>query len=203
MTTTCLVTAGRGPAEARAFVALLAEHLHRRAQQARLQPSALELQERPPRSAHFTFEALPETLGVAAGTHELLSPLRGRGRKRWFASVRLDLQSREQTFDSTAVDLHRCRAGGPGGQHVNKRNTAVLAVHRPTGLSARASRQRSQRQNQSMALQTLAERQIEHLRGVAAAAARRQWRQHDALIRGNPVCSYTLGRDGQLVITSR
>lgn len=55
--------------------------------------------------------------------------------------------------DDIRVELSK--AGGPGGQNVNKRETAVRIVHTPTNLSAHVTSERSQEQNKEKALEIL------------------------------------------------
>jgi hypothetical protein len=52
-------------------------------------------------------------------------------------------------------DVERTRRGGPGGQHRNKVETAIVIKHRPTGVQGAASERRSQDLNRQAAVQRL------------------------------------------------
>lgn len=49
-------------------------------------------------------------------------------------------------------DFQRTRRGGPGGQHRNKTETAIVVTHRESGVSGQASERRSQKDNREVAI---------------------------------------------------
>lgn len=68
-----------------------------------------------------------------------------------------------EAIPEAEVRFEYSRSGGAGGQNVNKRETAVRAVHEPTGLAVHVSAERSQLQNKERALEILAAK-IFHLK---------------------------------------
>ncbi|HUU31260.1 MAG TPA: peptide chain release factor-like protein [Phycisphaerae bacterium] len=63
------------------------------------------------------------------------------------------------------------RASGPGGQHRNKRDSAVRLTHRPTGVSATATERRSQHENRRVAVRRLRKAIALRVRAPADATA--------------------------------
>lgn len=66
---------------------------------------------------------------------------------------------REPIFSITLADceVQTFRAGGPGGQNQNKRDTGVRIIHPPSGARGESREERSQLQNKKLAFRRMAE----------------------------------------------
>jgi len=133
-----------------------------------------------------------------SGVHRLvrISPFNAQKKRHTsFAMVEVlpKVIPKEIELKEKDVLVEFSKSSGPGGQNVNKRETAVRVVHIPTGLSVHSDGQRSQAQNKEKAMEILSgklfrlkenERQKEREYAMISKTTSAEW--------GNQIRSYVL-----------
>ncbi|MFA6209198.1 MAG: peptide chain release factor H [Candidatus Obscuribacterales bacterium] len=194
------VSAGLGPDECCLVVAKVAKLL---SAEARVKQTDLQLIEsiegersETYRSILFSIaeEELPHWLNHWIGTIRWIanSPYRpNHRRKNWFVSIQIIEPPPAVDFRLEDLRIETCRSSGPGGQHVNKTESAVRATHIPTNLVAVSQDERSQHGNRKLAIERL-RRKVQVANDNQKASIRKELQQqHSMLERGNAVKTFT------------
>ena len=121
------------------------------------------------------------------------SPYRPQhGRKNWFFTG-AKFVAPAPSF-ATEVRFETLRSSGPGGQHVNRTESAVRATHLGTGLTVKVQSERSQHANKRQALLLLAQRLAERQQQSDTALRNDRRLQARHMSRGSP-CRRFVGPD--------
>ena len=118
------------------------------------------------------------------------SPFRPHhGRKNWYVGVgRFSCDEQKQ---SEEIRFETLRASGPGGQHVNKTDSAVRATHLASGISVKVQSERSQHANKRLARLLIAWK-LEQQRQSDGAVLKSERRMfHHQIERGNPLRTFS------------
>lgn len=97
-----------------------------------------------------------------SGVHRLvrISPFNANAKRHTSFSLVEVIPKLEKADENIKINpedlkIEFSKSGGPGGQNVNKRETAVRVVHIPTNISVAVSTERSQEQNKERAIEML------------------------------------------------
>jgi peptide chain release factor 2 len=132
------------------------------------------------------------------GVHRLvrISPFDASARRHTsFAAVDVTpLFEEDIAVELRDEDLHidTYRSSGPGGQHVNKTDSAVRITHLPTGIVVQCQSDRSQHRNRATALAMLKAKLYQLKKAEREAAATRAYESKGKIAWGNQIRSYVL-----------
>ena len=190
------VSAGQGPQECRWVVAQLARAFAKEAAASDCACSLFEPVGDDPASLLLRITGAGADDFAAARTGTILwvgnSPFRPNHKRRnWFVGVTL-VPPLDAMGDLREEDIvyQAMRASGPGGQHVNKTDSAIRATHKPSGLVTTVQDQRSQHANRKLARIKLAMMLLERGQDNERNARNEAWTRNHQLERGNATRVY-------------
>ena len=195
------INAGAGGTESCDWAAMLIRMYHRWADQQGYKVESVDLmqgEEAGIKSATFIVQGAYAYgyLKAESGVHRLvrISPFDANKRRHTsFASVDViaevdDIPEVEVKDADIRIDVYR--AGGAGGQHVNKTSSAVRITHIATGIVVQCQNERSQFQNKQVAMKILKARIFERYRQENEEALKSKYGPKKEIAWGSQIRSY-------------
>lgn len=184
------ISSGNGPPECELAVSKFLEYLYKKYSDLQIIQTVDGCEKNTFKSVYFsTASDLADLTGPLQWICK--SPYRPHhGRKNWFFSLREFEEKDLEGFDESQIEFQRMRAGGHGGQNVNKVETAVRAIYLLTGFSTVCQEERSQLANKKRAVERLKIRYLEDAEANTASGKKEKWSQHNNLERGNAVAAF-------------
>jgi peptide chain release factor len=191
-----LISAGRGPEECqiavKKFLSAITQEM--RDNLFEFEVIDYEISQRGLLSAIVSIIANDEWLKSINGTVKWIckSPIRKNWpRKNWFISVNvLTGPTKADKINLKDFKYDSFRSSGPGGQSVNKTNSAVRVTHVPSGMVATAQEERSQFRNKALAtarlLSLIKNKEQENKNDIEQTV----WTKHNSTERGNEIRTY-------------
>lgn len=190
------ISSGRGPVECCRVVTLISKMMQKQAKNSGFEITELDATDGPQSGTHYSItlqmqgNVLTGFIQEWQGTIKWIShsPFRkNHKRKNWFAGVSIFYLQELPQWNERDVRFETCRASGPGGQNVNKVESAVRGIHMPSGIQVLAMDSRSQLQNKKLCLERLRAKVIAWQMEEIVKEQQARWQLHNVLERGNEV----------------